>query len=337
MTTTISPSLGHAPLYTQQGIGTTPGYDAIDRRRASMIGLQEGVLDPTSYMVTQRAAGATMTVDIAANVTDALGSGVAAVVQGDSVVAQGLYPVPPHSAVINEAITAAHATLPRVDMVVLEVLDHIHDSSGSNLARVRVVNGTATSGATLDNRTGATALPASCLLLADVLVAGGATSITNAVIRDRRKWARGAYSRTVLATAGITVNSVNWALVNSAFTKRIECSGVPVRVTFTAQVTDAAGDGGRWTVMSNGQGIESTGNVGTSSTGKGNYRHEASEFAVSFAWEFVPAPGSNLIAPAAAIISSGAYSILSDADTPILWTIEEIVRQNTANNTTTTG
>jgi hypothetical protein len=67
--------------------------------------------------------------------------------------------VPPHTAVINEAITTANATNPRIDQVVLEIKDTTHDASGSNLAQTRVVTGTATGGATLDNRTGAAALP----------------------------------------------------------------------------------------------------------------------------------------------------------------------------------
>lgn len=141
MATTIAPSLGHAPLVTQQGIGTTPGYDAIDLRRMGIGDYQEGVMEDLSYMVVQRAAGgAAMFVDIGANAAPSA-NGVAAYVQGDAVTGQGLYPVPAHTAVITEAITTAHATLPRIDIVVLEILDNVHDASGSNLARVRVIAG----------------------------------------------------------------------------------------------------------------------------------------------------------------------------------------------------
>ena len=91
-----------------------------------------------SFEVVQRSAGANMSVDIGANVADAA-SGVAAVVQGDGVTAQGLYMIPAHTAVINEAIAAAHATNPRVDRVVLEIQDDTHDSGGQNRAQVRVI------------------------------------------------------------------------------------------------------------------------------------------------------------------------------------------------------
>jgi hypothetical protein len=112
----------------------------------------------------------------------------AAYVRGDAVAHQGLYKIPPHASTINETITTANATNPRIDQVVLEVLDNQHDASGSNLARVRVIAGTASAGATLDNRTGAAALPSSALLLADVLVAANDTSISDSEIRDRRSF-----------------------------------------------------------------------------------------------------------------------------------------------------
>jgi hypothetical protein len=76
---------------------------------------------------------------------------------------------------------------PRLDMVVLEVLDQQHTGS-SNTLQLRVVPGTATVAATLDNRTGAAAVPASCIHLADILVANGAATIVTADIRDRRRF-----------------------------------------------------------------------------------------------------------------------------------------------------
>lgn len=113
-------------------------------------------------------------------------------VRGDAITAQGVYYVSPHSATINETVTTADASLPRLDQVILEIQDNVHDGTTGNLARTRVVAGTPTSGATLDNRNGAAALPGSALLLADVIVAAGAGSITNAAIRDRRAFQPGA-------------------------------------------------------------------------------------------------------------------------------------------------
>lgn len=182
---TVTPALGHAPAWLQ-GIGS-PGYDAVDLRRpASGFDRGEGVASYGAYRVTQRGAGANMSVDVNQDTLDG-----GAWVRGDSVNSQGLYYVPPDDATINVDVTAAHATLPRLDLVVLEVKDDAHDSSGLNTARVRIVDGTATAGATLDNRNGAAGLPVSCLHLADVLVAAADTSITNSEIRDRRPFVHG--------------------------------------------------------------------------------------------------------------------------------------------------
>lgn len=184
MTTTISPSIGHAPLMTQAGTGASPGYDAVDvRRMTANFDLGEGVETYDSYRVSQRGAGANMSVDC--NMDQH------AYIRGDAVALQGIYKIAPHSATINESVTAADGTNPRVDRVILELKDNTHDASGSNLVQTRVVAGTPTGGATLDNLTGAASVPNSAMLLADVLVPALSTSVTNANIRDRRPFLAG--------------------------------------------------------------------------------------------------------------------------------------------------
>lgn len=182
-TATITPTLGSAPVTLQAG-----NYSAIDDRRFWGSGVREGVISGGSYQVIQRAAGANMTVDVASSV----GSG--AIVQGDSVTAQGNYFVPPTAANVNVDIAAADATNPRNDLVVLEVKDDQHDAGGLNIARVRVITGTANASAAATDAPGANgtpALPSSCLLLALVRVTAAASSVTTAMINDRRPWAGG--------------------------------------------------------------------------------------------------------------------------------------------------
>lgn len=177
-TATITPTLGAAPVSLQAG-----NYSAIDDRRFWSATIQEGVLSGGSYQVIQRAAGANMTVDVASSVGDG------AVVQGDSVTAQGEYFVPPTSSNVNVDIAAADATNPRNDLVVLEVKDDLHDAGGLNLARVRVITGTPNASAALSSLPGAAgtpALPSSCLLLAVVNVTAGLTAVVTARISDRR-------------------------------------------------------------------------------------------------------------------------------------------------------
>jgi hypothetical protein len=330
MTTVVAPALGHAPLFTQAGTGASPGYDGIDLRRAAVVGLQEGVMAATSYEVTQRAAGTNMSVDIAATGIDAA-SGIAAVVQGDAVTGQGLYPVPAHTAVINETVTAAHASLPRVDAVILEVQDTTHDASGSNNVRTRVVAGTATAGATLDNARdgshGGAAIPSNALHLADVLVGAGVTTLANGVIRDRRKWARGAFTF-ITRTSGYTTSSSTAAAIDATnLNPRVECSGAPVRLTLQGEVeqSDVAG------VVSFGFAIDGTNTV------YAQWEAPAAGEALPFTIQAVitPSAGSRRFAPYwSAVMAVGTATINTR---PLIFTVEEIARQNTPNNATTTG
>jgi hypothetical protein len=124
-------------------------------------GLGPGVSAYGDCRVTQKAGGANMSVDVAA--------GPAAIVTGGR---PGTIDV----AATNLTIAPADATNPRIDIVVLE----------PDATPARVITGTPTAGATLDNRNGAAATPSPGLLVADVLVAAAASSIANAAIRDRR-------------------------------------------------------------------------------------------------------------------------------------------------------
>lgn len=326
MTTTIGPAIGHGPL-TQQGVGTTPGFDAVDIRRLFSVGVQEGVISAGSYEVTQRGAGANLSVDIAATTGDG------AVVQGDAVTAQARYHVAPHSAVINETLTTAHATLPRIDQVILELKDNQHDASGSNLAQTRVVAGTATGGATLDNRTGAAALPSSALLLADVLVAATDTAITNSEIRDRRQWALGAYRQLLGDGGGSHTTTSATAVIISAYSTRLECSGAPLMIEFIGRVSHSvAGSGAFIYIYQDGVQLGAptiTAVDGTTGQPPGTFTHRH---------VFAPTAGSHVFDVYWKVNGAGTATLLNTAagGLPSLMLIEQ-ARQNTKNNATTTG
>ena len=269
--------------------------------------------------MTQRGAGANMSVDIAANAGSC-------VVQGDHVGSQGLYPVPPHTAVVNEAVTAAHATLPRIDQVVLELQDNTHDSSGGNLARVRVIAGTATSGATLDNRTGAAALPSSCMRLADVLVGAAVTSITTANCRDRRQWARGAYFSANDTSGNATTGSTSFASVNAG--TRIECSGVPMRARIAGRTQHSAAGASMvlqpW--VDGATAIASSGDVFLASP---SAAFEEGWFSLTV--DFTPSAGSRLLTWAFST-TAATMTLLRSVGSPLQMGFEEIVRSNAFNS-----
>jgi hypothetical protein len=79
------------------------------------------------------------------------------------------------------SISAAHATLARIDIVVFRVRDTAY-SGGVDSAVLEVVTGTPSGSPT------APATPANSLLLATVAVGAAVTSITNANITDNRNW-----------------------------------------------------------------------------------------------------------------------------------------------------
>lgn len=88
-----------------------------------------------------------------------------------------------NDATVNLAVTAAHATLARKDMVIAQVRDANYGEAASD-ARLLVVAGTpAASPADPD----LTAYP-NCVVLARISVAAAASSITNANITDLRTW-----------------------------------------------------------------------------------------------------------------------------------------------------
>lgn len=153
----------------------------------------EGVQVQTAFYVLPRQAGVNMSVDVGITGTGLM----EAWVRGDTRGGQGLYRVdnidrtaPTASTYvpqINVTVSNNAAANPRLDIVVLEVVDMEHIGGGTATAQIRVIAGTATAGATLDNRAGAAAVPSSALLLADILVpALESTSIDLVDIRDRR-------------------------------------------------------------------------------------------------------------------------------------------------------
>jgi hypothetical protein len=132
---------------------------------------REGIVGRLDFAVSQRAAGANMSVDVA---------GGEAFVQGDTSGRQGIYHLT-NDAVANVAVPAAHGTNPRVDLLVARVQDS--NVVGSTDTPVfEIIQGTPTATATLANLTNAGIAPATALPLAYILVPAAATSILNANI-----------------------------------------------------------------------------------------------------------------------------------------------------------
>lgn len=97
--------------------------------------------------------------------------------------AGGVYRYEYNGAQLLVTIGTADLTNPRIDRICATA----PASVDSIVPQIVVLAGTATAGATLDNLTGAQAVPTGYELLADVVVGSGVTSIVTANIRDRRR------------------------------------------------------------------------------------------------------------------------------------------------------
>jgi hypothetical protein len=152
---------------------TTQNADELRLERSYMLNGIPGVLTPGSMVVTQRGAGANMSVDVAAGAAGILGTENAL---------QGMYNVV-NDATVNLAISAADATNARWDAVIVRVRDSFY-SGGDDDAQFVVVAGTPAASPQVPD------LDAlgyeNYLILAFVLVGANATSITNSDILDAR-------------------------------------------------------------------------------------------------------------------------------------------------------
>lgn len=328
----IAPALGHPVLTTQLGVGSTPGYDAVDLRRAASVGRQEGVhYEGAGSWLVQPHTPNGMQVDVSANVG-------LATVKGDTVSNQGYYVVAPHSGVATIDIAAADATNPRIDQVVLRVYDTAVDGLGFNKATLTTVAGTPTSGATLDNRNGTAALPNTALRLADVLVGAGATSITSSSIRDRRKWANGFFQRAVKTDGSMTPGPGPTEIGTNVLKFRGETGGNLVVLQFAAVVVDSSGtnsvvigfyiDGALPDGVTSGGtgGFEAAGPLLTSATFGTN---------VNLTALVKPSSGSHLYSIWLSHSGANPTVIATNSGTPSIFTVKELVTGTGETNGTT--
>ena len=116
------------------------------------------------------------------NMTVLVKSGVAWVPGSENSV-QGLYGVL-NDADVTVTITAAHATLARIDIIVFKIEDSQY-SGGANTSSIVAVAGTPSGSPAVPTA------PNNSIILAQVAVAALATTITNANITDRRRWLAG--------------------------------------------------------------------------------------------------------------------------------------------------
>lgn len=136
----------------------------------------EGVIKAAHLAVSQRAAGANKSVDVAA--------GGCWIAGDDNIDAQGAYRCRSDS-IINKAIADNASGNPRIDRIIARVYDATF-AGAQNIWAVEVLQGAPTAGATKENALGAAAIPNNAIELARVQANNGFATITNAEILDMR-------------------------------------------------------------------------------------------------------------------------------------------------------
>lgn len=169
-----------APLFLQAGT-----YPAEAVRALVAAAFHPGVCGAGELAVTQRGAGANMTVDVAAGT----------ILIPGATSQRGVY-LCRSTATASVTIGAAPgAGDSRIDLVVAQVRDAAYSGSDNDW-RITVVAGTP------DPSPTAPAVPSGALALATVLVEDDTTSITDAAVTDRRRYARPAAAVTTRPTTG---------------------------------------------------------------------------------------------------------------------------------------
>lgn len=164
--------MADSPMWVEGDPGDNR-YNADEYRhwQEAIRGGATGVYPTTGLLVSQRAAGANMSVDVAVGT---------AFVAGSEEADQGMYAQHIGPSAVNRTIAAAHASNARRDIVGIQIEDKA--ISGSvDAGDVVVITGTA-SGSPVDPT-----LPDNFLPLARVAVAASATTIVNANITDLRE------------------------------------------------------------------------------------------------------------------------------------------------------
>lgn len=161
-------TLNATPLW-MQGLSTHTA-NMYRRMLDDLSGMKPGIFQSGDFQVTQNGSP---------NMTVNVSTGTALVRGTEDASFQGMYWVE-NEATQNVSITAAHATLNRIDLVVIRIRDNAYSTGPSNDATIYVVDGTPASSPS------APSAPPNSLILAQVAVDAAVTQILTADITNVR-------------------------------------------------------------------------------------------------------------------------------------------------------
>jgi hypothetical protein len=163
----------------------------------------------------------------------------------------------------------------------------------------------------------------------------GGTPASGSVIpsagRDRRLWARGGHSKVKRTSGDIDLPASIAYLDSSGLAIRAECSGVPVRLRLVSGIVGASAMSTYLGFRMDGTAVDSTAD---GSLWRGSIFGSNTYVPVNFFYEFTPNAGSHLFQPTGfADSTSGTPHIFSDTTLPLLFVVEEVLRQDANNGT----
>jgi hypothetical protein len=276
--------------------------------------VQPGILAAADFKVTQRAAGANQSVDVAGSTLNGGGALVRET-------ATGRLKYVTQTGTVNLPVGVAHATLPRIDKVYV-----------TTAGALGYVEGTATSGATLDNMTGEPAVPANALFCGALLRPAATNNVTTGNMRDRRPWATGAFYSVTQTSGAAYTTAVGMALVDTTnLQPRIECSGVPLTLAISGNIShNTSGAVPAVSFWRDGAAM-----FGTSAGELDNYANvPAANYseALNLSFPVTPAAGTHLWGVALGSVGGGTATMARSTTNPLIFWVREDVRPN-ANNT----
>lgn len=232
---TANASMSDYPLWLQ-ATGGDPGiaYPAAEFRQLIDKVARSGVCGLDDLRVTQRAAGANLTIDFKAG---------SAFIPGTSVARQGKFLVDSTGIVNSGTNLLVPGSGTRTHRAIARILDK--QAAGSAYGwTLEVLE---------DTGSGMPALPASSIDLASIAVPTGSASITDAMIRDRRPWGltNGVLQEQTVGSpvASVTFTGIPSGIRNLTITWRARCTAAAVAQDMYAQINGNTGGFYAWANM----------------------------------------------------------------------------------------
>lgn len=151
-------------------------------------------------------------------------------------------------------------------------------------------------------------------------------------LRDRRRWARGGSSLVKRTSGNITLGAGAAALDATGLALRMECSGVPLRLSLFGGITTFNGKVAEVGFRQDGAAVDGTADSAISLLGENESSALVMFLPLQVSYVFTPAAGSHLFQPTGKCTEAGQAVVASSAGRPLIFKVDEL--RASANNGT---